>query len=422
MRVVLIVLSLLAAGTGAAQAFCGFYVARADGALYNQGSKVVYARDGDRSTITMSSDYRGEASDFALIVPTPKVLREDQIRVVSAATVDHLDAFSAPRLVEYFDDDPCRARYRYDSEMMFSDLGFEEGERRSTAAALGVEIAGEYAIGTYDVLILEASVSDGLITFLKGEGYKLPAGVEPVLRDYIAMGMKFFVARVNLDRHAAAETRDLPPLQISFTSSDFMLPIQLGKVNADGPQDALIMMLTRRGRVEVANYATTVLPTDTDVPLFIEDEFADFYRAMFRKAMPDGGIALEYGWDMAWCDPCAAEPLSAAELQELGVDWADGDGSMGQQVYVTRFHAQYTKNQMPNDLMFRETDNRANYQGRYVMNHPFDGEITCIRGGFYIVGVRMRLEAEARRLAELTGWNRADFAEKIRASVPKRYW
>ena len=143
---------------------------------------------------------------------------------------------------------------------------------------------------------------------------------------------------------------------------------------------------------------------------------------MFRTAMPNGGIALEYGWDMAWCDPCAAEPLSAAELQELGVDWADGDGSMGQQVYVTRFHAQYTNDQMPNDLLFRETDNRANYQGRYVMNHPFDGEITCIPGGFYVVGVRMRLETEARRLAELTGWNRADFAEKIRTSVPKRYW
>ncbi len=400
---------------GAAQAFCGFYVARADGALYNQGSKVVYVRDGDQSTITMSSDYRGEAAEFALIVPTPKVLREDQIRTVQATTVDHLDAFTAPRLVEYFDDDPCMMMRRdFNDGILMSMTEQEEGlGRRQAAAALGVEIAGEYAIGTYDVLILEASISDGLVTFLLSEGYNLPDGVEPVLKDYIAMGMKFFVARVNLDRHEAAETRDLPPLQISFTSPDFMLPIQLGKVNADGPQDALIMMLTRSGRVEVANYQTTALPTDVDVPPFIKDEFAEFYRAMFRTALPNGGIALEYGWDMAWCDPCAAEPLSTEELQELGVSWADGDGARGQQVYVTRFHAQYTKDQMPEDLMFRETNNRANHQGRYIMNHPFEGEVTCLRGSLYKVGVRMRAEKAARHLAEMTGWDRADFEDKL---------
>ncbi len=422
MRNFLILFSVFAICGGAAQAFCGFYVARADGALYNEGSKVVYARDGNQSTITMSSDYRGEATDFALIIPTPKVLREDQIRTVSSATVDHLDAFSAPRLVEYFDEDPCsRRRYDFEDRMM-SMSSLEEDQRRSSAATLGVEIAGEYAIGTYDVLILEASQSDGLITFLTGEGYSLPHGAAPVLKDYIALGMKFFVARVNLERHEASETRDLPPLQISFTSPDFMLPIQLGKVNADGPQDALIMMLTRQGRVEVANYPTMTLPTNTDVPLFVEDRFADFYRSMFRKALPGGGIALEYGWDMSWCDPCAAEPLSAEELAELGVTWLGSDGDPGQAVYVTRFHAQYTKEQMPEDLVFRLTDNRANYQGRYVMNHPFDGEITCLSGSLYMVKTRIRLKSEARRLAQLTGWDLGKVEDWTRASLPKRYW
>lgn len=422
MRNFLILFSVFAFGGGAAQAFCGFYVARADGALYNEGSKVVYARDGDQSTITMSSDYRGEATDFALIIPTPKVLREDQIRTVEAATVDHLDAFSAPRLVEYFDEDPCNIR-RYElHDNLMSLSSVEKNERRDTAAALGVEIAGEYAIGTYDVLILEASQSDGLITFLTVEGYSLPEGAEPVLKNYIAMGMKFFVARVNLERHEVSETRDLPPLQISFSSPDFMLPIQLGKVNADGPQDALIMMLTRQGRVEVANYSTTTLPTNTDVPLFVEDRFADFYRSMFHKALPDGGIALEYGWDMSWCDPCAAEPLSAEELTELGVTWLGSDGNPGQAVYVTRFHAQYTKDQMPDDLMFHETDNRGNYQGRYVMNHPFDGKITCLSGSLYVVKTRIRLKAETQRLAQLTGWDLGKIEEWARASLPKRYW
>lgn len=48
---------------------------------------------------------------------------------------------------------------------------------------------------------------------------------------------------------------------------------------------------------------------------------------------------LEYAWDMAWCDPCAADPLSYDELRELGVFWLDGRqarGPQAQQVFMTR--------------------------------------------------------------------------------------
>ena len=423
MRILLFVAAVWLSLPAAAHAFCGFYVARADGELYNQASKVVYVRDGDRTVITMSSDYRGEPSDFALIVPTPKVLNESDIRTVMAETVDHLDAYSAPRLVEYFDFDPCQRMVFEDSVLGSLNARNSEAERRRDAAALGVQIKGEYAIGTYDVLILKAAQSDGLVTFLTSEGYQLPDGAERVLAGYIRGGMKFFVARVNLDRHEAAATRDLPPLQISFTSRDFMLPIQLGKLNADGPQDALIMMLTRNGRVEVSNYHETVLPTDTNIPTFVEDMFPSFYRSVFNKAVgAGGGIALEYGWDMGWCDPCAADPLSREELEELGVDWLDGGGTAGQNVYVTRFHAQYTKDQMPEDLMFRETTNRANFQGRYVMNRPFTGRITCEYGREYVKQTRLRLRREALTLAEITGWSPRRIEKRIRDTVPKSYW
>jgi hypothetical protein len=90
-----------------AAAFCGFYVAREDGELYNEASKVVFARDGYRSRITMASDYTGPTSEFAMIVPTPSVLEEKHIRTVDPAAVTHLENYTAPRLVEYFDHDPC---------------------------------------------------------------------------------------------------------------------------------------------------------------------------------------------------------------------------------------------------------------------------------------------------------------------------
>ena len=97
----------LAVSATPASAFCGFYVARADAALFNKASQVVLARDGDRTVITMSSDYKGDPKEFAMVVPVPTPIERGQINVGDRALVDHLDAYTAPRLVEYFDGNPC---------------------------------------------------------------------------------------------------------------------------------------------------------------------------------------------------------------------------------------------------------------------------------------------------------------------------
>ena len=94
-----------------AWAFCGFYVAKADAKLYNKASQVVIARDGDRTVLTMANDFQGEVKDFAMVVPVPTVLQKEQVRVAQPKIIERLDAFSAPRLVEYFDSDPCADNY-----------------------------------------------------------------------------------------------------------------------------------------------------------------------------------------------------------------------------------------------------------------------------------------------------------------------
>src|SRR5262245_64937651 len=101
------VLAVLAAIAGPAAAFCGFYVAKADSKLFNKSSKVVLARDGNTTAITMASDYEGEPKEFAVVIPVPTFIERKQIGVVEMKTIDHLDAFTAPRLVEYHDLDPC---------------------------------------------------------------------------------------------------------------------------------------------------------------------------------------------------------------------------------------------------------------------------------------------------------------------------
>jgi len=88
-------------------AFCGFYVGKADSRLFNKASQVALVRDGDHTVLTMANDFQGDLTEFALVVPVPTFIERRQIAVVDKALLDHLDAFTAPRLVEYFDDDPA---------------------------------------------------------------------------------------------------------------------------------------------------------------------------------------------------------------------------------------------------------------------------------------------------------------------------
>jgi len=56
----------------------------------------------------MANDFKGDPKEFAIVIPVPTVLQKGQIHIGEKAILDHLDAYSAPRLVEYFDEDPCR--------------------------------------------------------------------------------------------------------------------------------------------------------------------------------------------------------------------------------------------------------------------------------------------------------------------------
>ncbi|MEE9607078.1 MAG: DUF2330 domain-containing protein, partial [Myxococcota bacterium] len=335
-----------------ALAFCGFYVAKADAKLFNKASQVVLVRDGDRTVITMSNDFQGETVEFAMVIPVPTFIERGQIHVGDRAVIEHLDAYTSPRLVEYFDPDPCAVRSlerlaRRPSAMMEMAAGDSADE---AARAVGVTIEARYTVGEYDILILSAEQSDGLARWLRGNGYRLPDGAEPVLRSYIRQQMRFFVAKVNLEQQSRLGYGYLRPLQVAYESPKFMLPIRLGTLNADGAQELFVYALTRKGRVETTNYRTVKLPTGVELPPFVKSEFGRFYTALFDQQVSLENmrtVFTEYAWDMNWCDPCAADPLSHAELSSLGVFWlaeagnARGPKGLARDVFVTRLHLRY---------------------------------------------------------------------------------
>ena len=239
-----------------------------------------------------------------------------------------------------------------------------------------------------------------------------------MIGSYLKQNMRFFVAKVNLAEHDKLGFSYLRPLQVAYESPKFMLPIRLGTVNANGPQELFVYALTRTGRIETTNYRTVRLPSDMDLPEYLKqpNEFSSFYKAMFaRQVEKQGGRAvfLEYGWDMRWCDPCAADPLSNDELRQLGVFWAEANGRGVPNVFLTRLHVRYDSAHFPEDLVFQETGDRSNFQGRYVLRHAWTGADRCSAAAAYRETLRERRAREAEQLASLTGWNIADIRKKM---------
>lgn len=412
----LLTLVLVFTSISPAWAFCGFYVGGADAKLFNQASQVIIAHKDDKTILTMANDFQGAVKDFALVVPVPVAIKRQQVNIGDKEILKKLDTFSQPRLVEYTDTDPCNPpRPVYES----GAAGAQESAslRRPSSRAnadLGVTVEDRYKINEYEILILSAKESDGLETWLRRNGYKLPNGASEVLRPYVRQQMKFFVAKVDLKEFAKNGNGFLRPLQIAYKSPKFMLPIRLGMLNAKGDQDLIAYLLSPKGQVEVTNYRMVKVPTGEEIPEFVRNDFGKFYKATFQRSYEkaDKKVAfLEYAWDVSNCDPCSTTPPNTEELKKAGVFWQNGEESGN--TFITRIHVRYSRNKFPEDLVFHETTNQQQFQGRYVMTHPYRGTMACAAAKDYKVKVTDRQRREARNLAQLTGWNLSEIQRKI---------
>ena len=231
--------------------------------------------------------------------------------------------------------------------------------------------------------------------------------------------MKFFVCKVNLDNYQASGAVPLKPLQITYKSPKFMLPIRLGMANANGPQDLIIYMYSQTGRIETTNYRTALIPTDFKVPLFVQGEFGEFYRDLYNKAHAREGknvVFLEYAWEVSpmqnvFCDPCVGDPPMVQDLKEAGVDWLvsrgqdyhTGGNVYDGKVFFTRMHVTYDREHFPQDLMFQETPNKQTFQGRYILTHPASGDFSCDKGQTYLKDLGKRRWNELYTYQWLTG-------------------
>jgi MYXO-CTERM domain-containing protein len=416
-------------GVHDARAFCGFYVSGSGAPLANNATQVVLMREGMRTVLSMQNSYQGPPQDFAMVVPVPVVLQKENVKTLERDVFERVDRLTAPRLVEYWEQDPCPKPMPMPMHEFARADAFGLGAIAAAAPAGApapppVKTEAQFTVGEYDIVVLSATDSTALDTWLHQNGYKIPAGAEPYLRPYVQMGMKFFVAKVDVAKVKFERTGNGPeqamlsPLRFHYDSDAFNLPIRLGLINSTGTQDLVVTILAPGQRYEVANYDNVAVPTNVDVSDATRNEFASFYATLFDETVQrhPRSVVTEYSWSANSCDPCPTPPLQQSDLMTLGADVLPstapspppGGGApilrprfrpQSGNFVITRLHARYSKDALGDDLVFRAAppivggrefmqgegkleqgarpDASNNFQARYVIRHPWTGPMAC---------------------------------------------
>lgn len=372
--------------------------------ILNKASKVALVRDGDLTILTMSNDVITDADELGLVVPVPTVIKQADVRVVDPAVFSALETLTNPRVERVQDPEPCPeldvASAAGGGMAAREAAPSAPRAKRVTAADYGVRVDAHYDVGEYSIAVLSAKegAGAGLMEWLNKFHYDVPAAAVPVLDSYIKQGLRFFVAKVNFKKLERRQgSTFLRPIQVRYSTPRFMLPVRLGTINADGPQELVAWGLSPRGKVEATNYRTQKMVTGVDLPLYVQGELEQTYAAIFDRATKQEemrAIFVEY---------VARGALDAHLGAQLGLGWGGGRSGANPGGYtLTRLHFRYDRETFPEDLMLQETGDATPHQVRFTVRVPASNT-GCPEGQTYLASLPARREREAQTLASLTG-------------------
>lgn len=324
-------LSLLAAVP--AQAFPGFLAAKTSTDLKINSTQVVLMKKGNVTAVTVMSDYEGPLEPFAMVLVVPGDVTSERVTTLKREYVDRVDAISAPRFHEYWEQDPCdpgpveqewQRNMKADSSGAFLGGGDMPQSTQKVAKELSLDVQAKQKEGEYTFTLL--GKDESAAAWLKSKGYKAPEGADQALAPYLQAGMRVVVAQVDSNRIelVGGDRAQLSPIRFWTEQPYDTIPDRVGLLNAQGSkQELIVYVIDPEQRYESKNYKNVFPPTNVEVDFSVKERIGEFYAALqdiIAQKNP-GAFLNEYAWSADACgQPCATEPLMIAELLSLGGD------------------------------------------------------------------------------------------------------
>lgn len=269
---------------------------------YNPTSAVFLVRDGTRTTLTIEAAYQGPSKEVAMVIPIPQAVTRDQVRTIEGSVFRNLDRRTAPKVEHVWP--ACRRRPRPSRRALnaptadgFGGGAGSVGRIEAIEQEYQIDIVDEWEVQEYDITLLGADQSAGLLRYLVDEGLDLPPEADGALRAYIQGDFRFVLAKVDPSRaHQLGDRMMLSPIQIEYESDQLQVPVRLGTLNSPGEQELLLYVLAKDGRYEIANRTNVVAPSQLRLRESAAGSVAELYEALmdetFRRT--PGAAVTEY--------------------------------------------------------------------------------------------------------------------------------
>jgi MYXO-CTERM domain-containing protein len=322
------------AGPRPVAAFPGFFASKKQEPIKTYSTQVAVMKRGADTVVSIMPDYEGPLEAFAMVLLIPADVTADKVTTLKRDFVDRLDALSAPRFHEYWEQDPCDSgpvEQEWERNLKVQGaaggpLGggapTPEGSALKPAKELFLDVKAKQKEGEYKFTLLDAGAD--VTAWLSSHGYKAPEGAAAALKAYT--GLRPLVAEVDPKRIelVGGDRAQLSPVRFATSQPFDTLPSRLGLLNAPKQQELIVYVIDPESRYEAKNYKTIFPPTNIQLDFSAKERVGEFYNALYDiilEKYPQSFLS-EYSWPADGCgQPCATEPLMIHELLSLGGDF-----------------------------------------------------------------------------------------------------
>jgi MYXO-CTERM domain-containing protein len=320
-------------GVRPAAAFPGFFASKKQEPIKTYSTQIAVMKRGPDTVVSVMPDYEGPIEPFAMVLLVPADVTIENVTTLKRDFVDRLDALSAPRFHEYWEQDPCDpAPPEQEWERNLKVQGAAggplgggaptpEGAALKPAKELFLDVKAKQKEGEYKFTLLD--VGADVTAWLASHGYKPPEGSAEALKPYA--GLRPLVAEVDSKRIelVGGDRAQLSPIRFATNQPFDTLPSRVGLLNAPKQQELIVYVLDPDARYEAKNYKTIFPPTNIQIDFSAKERVGEFYNALYDIILekhPQSFLS-EYSWPADGCgQPCATEPLMIHELLSLGAD------------------------------------------------------------------------------------------------------
>ena len=235
--------------------------------------RIIFTQNGDGTVSAyVQIEFTGSAPDFSWILPLPEAIDAEAVQVPE----DAMAAFTELEVA---------------TDPVFIAPDLPECVRRAppppmAAAPAAVTVFASGEVGPYGFDVVESEDPDALVTWLRENGYRVTAAMEPLIDVYVDEQFVFLAMKLRPDKGA----QDVEPVKITYPSERPMIPLRLTAVAAN-PDMAVMVWIYADQQAKAANYATMNIEND-ELTFFGRRQSSNYRRLMGEKADEFGGRAF----------------------------------------------------------------------------------------------------------------------------------